>query len=227
MVRCPRCSYEWEPRKKNPKECPRCKVRLDWAGAPEPKTERRLLMKGWKVGLSAVVILAMLATAWLYWPTAPKSRAEAGTVLVPKSVVLGAAPTGSGIENIYIVKATHAAGWNIDFGLGNENILGVITSSGGSANIPYETPFVIVVAVKGTKDNMAYLVKENLMVELAASGSFTIAQENSPDSREYVFATDGSTYIRVNAIWDNAGSGYKLPAGGSVTLNPVRLWCWG
>jgi rubrerythrin len=27
---CPRCSYEWEPRKPNPKVCPRCKGRLDW-----------------------------------------------------------------------------------------------------------------------------------------------------------------------------------------------------
>ena len=27
---CPKCSYEWEPRKPNPKVCPRCKGRLDW-----------------------------------------------------------------------------------------------------------------------------------------------------------------------------------------------------
>jgi len=24
-VICPYCNYEWEPRKKNPKQCPRCK----------------------------------------------------------------------------------------------------------------------------------------------------------------------------------------------------------
>ena len=27
--KCPRCSYEWEARKENPKECPKCKKRLD------------------------------------------------------------------------------------------------------------------------------------------------------------------------------------------------------
>lgn len=25
---CPKCGYEWEPRVKNPKECPECKKRL-------------------------------------------------------------------------------------------------------------------------------------------------------------------------------------------------------
>ena len=27
---CPKCSYEWESRKPNPKACPRCKARLDY-----------------------------------------------------------------------------------------------------------------------------------------------------------------------------------------------------
>ena len=28
-MRCPRCGYEWEPKIHRPKECPRCKQRLD------------------------------------------------------------------------------------------------------------------------------------------------------------------------------------------------------
>jgi predicted Zn-ribbon and HTH transcriptional regulator len=27
---CPNCYYEWTPRTKNPKACPRCKSRLDY-----------------------------------------------------------------------------------------------------------------------------------------------------------------------------------------------------
>ncbi|HHT9145528.1 MAG TPA: RCKP-type rubredoxin-like domain-containing protein [Candidatus Wunengus sp. YC61] len=27
-IKCPKCGYEWEPRVKNPKECPECKKRL-------------------------------------------------------------------------------------------------------------------------------------------------------------------------------------------------------
>lgn len=30
MKDCSRCSYVWEPRKSDPKACPRCKVRLDY-----------------------------------------------------------------------------------------------------------------------------------------------------------------------------------------------------
>jgi len=29
-MKCPRCRYEWESRKDNPKACPRCKSRLDY-----------------------------------------------------------------------------------------------------------------------------------------------------------------------------------------------------
>lgn len=29
-MRCPRCGYRWEPKVPKPKECPRCKCRLDW-----------------------------------------------------------------------------------------------------------------------------------------------------------------------------------------------------
>jgi predicted Zn-ribbon and HTH transcriptional regulator len=29
MVKCPKCGHEWIPRIKHPRECPRCKVRLD------------------------------------------------------------------------------------------------------------------------------------------------------------------------------------------------------
>jgi len=27
---CDKCSYQWAPRKETPKECPRCKTRLDY-----------------------------------------------------------------------------------------------------------------------------------------------------------------------------------------------------
>ena len=28
-MKCPHCGYEWKPRVEKPKECPRCKRRLD------------------------------------------------------------------------------------------------------------------------------------------------------------------------------------------------------
>jgi len=29
-MKCPKCNYEWEERKDDPKSCPRCKGRLDY-----------------------------------------------------------------------------------------------------------------------------------------------------------------------------------------------------
>ena len=29
-MKCVKCGYEWEPRKNDPKSCPRCKARLDY-----------------------------------------------------------------------------------------------------------------------------------------------------------------------------------------------------
>ena len=30
MIKCPYCGYEWKPKVKNPKSCPRCKRYLPW-----------------------------------------------------------------------------------------------------------------------------------------------------------------------------------------------------
>jgi len=36
-MKCPHCGYEWKPRVKNPKECPRCKYRLDYYKSKKKK----------------------------------------------------------------------------------------------------------------------------------------------------------------------------------------------
>lgn len=173
------------------------------------------------IGIFALVVIATIWVGLLHGASVP-----AGNIVISRDTLLaGDIPTYSGIENIYIVKITQVA-WDIDFGTLNENVLGVITASTGSCDVPYETAFAIVVAVKGHDENMAYVVKENLKVELTAGGSFEIAAENSADANEYVFAESAGVYIRVNAVWDNATVGYKIPAGGSVSLTSVKQWCW-
>ena len=174
------------------------------------------------VGLVAVAVALGAVGAFAI----PQTVSSMPTISVPSGIVKAAGvPTYSGIENIYIVDNDHAEGYEIDFS-GNENVLDTITASTGTASIDYDTPFVIVVAVKGHDENMAYVQEENLMVELAASGSFTITQENSADADEYLFDDGTPTYIRMNVIWDNSDAGYTLAAGGSISLNPVRLWTW-
>jgi hypothetical protein len=179
---------------------------------------------------TAVLVLAMV----LGYALMPAPTPNFATVKVGTNVVWAAGiPTYSGIENVYILKNTHAAGFNMNFGdpANQENVLGIITASGGSVNVPYEVAFVLVVAHRvKSPENAAYATVENAKIELGVTGSFTIGPENSTDDKEYVFENSnyGTTngWYRANAIWDNAGNGYKLPAGGSISLNPIRPWCW-
>lgn len=46
MRECYSCGYEWDSRKKKPKSCPRCKVRLDYVF--KEKTNNKPLIKGEK-----------------------------------------------------------------------------------------------------------------------------------------------------------------------------------
>jgi len=39
-MKCKNCEYEWENRKENPKECPRCKNRLDYPGSKNLKVDK-------------------------------------------------------------------------------------------------------------------------------------------------------------------------------------------
>jgi uncharacterized paraquat-inducible protein A len=40
LEQCPRCQYQWEPRVPDPKECPRCKARLDKGTLPPQSTAK-------------------------------------------------------------------------------------------------------------------------------------------------------------------------------------------
>lgn len=46
---CPKCSYEWEPRKPNPKVCPRCKARLDYGPWKLKKESGDSEIPQWKI----------------------------------------------------------------------------------------------------------------------------------------------------------------------------------
>lgn len=249
-MKCPRCSYEWESKVPQPKECPRCKGRMDYQPRMmlrAPSLEKREVRKAMASKLpwataTAFIIIAAIGTWAIFGgaPAAPPAGFATITATAGQGTVFAAgipSGTASGIENVYIVDNSHGMGYNENFS-GNENILGVITASAGSVNIPYETRFQIVVAVKVGSDNMAYVTKENMNVGLAAYGSFTIADENAQAPNKHAnaqlasYSHDNSGYgttsgwLRINAIWDNGGAGYVLPAGGTLNLENIRLWGW-
>lgn len=39
-MKCKKCGYEWQSRLENPKECPRCKTRLDYAKKTTSKEKK-------------------------------------------------------------------------------------------------------------------------------------------------------------------------------------------
>jgi len=241
-MKCPRCGYEWESKIPQPKECPRCKGRLDYVsvGASRVRTEKKEVRKEmtsklpWVAAATVIVIVVGLG-AWALLGQVPAGAASISAVAGQGVVFAGGIPAGtaSGIENVYII--AHGTYTDTDNLSGDASILGVIEATTGSVNIAYETSFDIVVAVKVGTDNMAYVHVDNMNVSLAASGSFTITEENAGDSVNSHKATTphensgyGTTsgWLRINCVWDNNGSGYKLPANGSITIDPIKLLGW-
>lgn len=194
-MKCPRCGYDWEPKVPSPKECPRCKARLDYAprhvGAPRIGMKKKEVKKEMTSRLpwvaAALIIVAAVGAYAIFGvqqvtqPTLAQGLGISGTGTVkavrpplpPTVTVWAAAPVYSGIENIYIMKSrilpnpvTYDIATNLS---GHENILAVFTATAQVGYIPADTAFDVVIAVKGHDDNLAYIVEENVMVEFGTT----------------------------------------------------------
>ena len=228
---CPRCGYEWESKVPNPKECPRCKARLDYApgpvGAPRIRLEKKEVKREMATKLpwatAAVIIIVAAIGAWTIWgqaPAAPPVTPPGPTWTL--SSVIGLVENGSGIENIYLLK----------YGLGDlsknlalqypDNVYAIITSPTAQVGtLPYENAFRIVIGIRGNKPDIAYanvdnlnahLLVENIVGTLKRAGAIisSIGRENATIKTVYA---SGDDYIYVNAThtnWDNL----TLSAGG-------------
>jgi len=182
----------------------------------------------------AIVLLVIATGTYVFFNRASTGVSHQGNITIVPSrvnVVFGySIPTYSGIENIYIMDTGTYTKSN-DLGTITTGRMGVIESSSGSANVPYENTFDIVVAFRvKAPENAAYASKENAQIELTTSNGFIVGPENGANGNEYTFASSGentaSGWIRVNAVWDNNGNGYTLHAGGTLSLDSVKLWCW-
>lgn len=244
-MKCPRCGYGWESKVSNPKECPRCKGRLDYAprmAVGAPSLNEREVSKVTPSRLPwmpiAVIVLVAAVGVGLFWSSASTPATPAGlppaTISVPTAMGIafaGGIPTDSGIENIYIMQ--HGLFENTDNLTMHDNLqiysgnTAVIEDTGLAAeNIPYENYFDIVVAVKGHTDNMAYVNKENMYVRIVTSNAWVI-DENSLEnsSRLHQFGIEAGVWVRVNHLFDNDGNGYKLAAGENIDIT-VYYYCY-
>lgn len=183
----------------------------------------------------AVIIIVAAIGAWaLYGPagevTPPGQPATISVPTAPGIAFAGEVPTYSGIENVYIMQ--HGLFENDADLSGHENLqvyqgnTAVIEGTELPAeNIPYENLFDIVVAVKGHDENMAYVVKENMYVNLVITGAFSDTEDTLTTGARFLFAESAGTWIRVNHIFDNNGDGYKLGAGENIDLT-VDYYCY-
>ena len=236
-----RCGYKWNPRVPNPKECPRCKGRLDYRpvmGVNRLEKREVTEVTSSKLPWATVAVIAITAAvgAWAFWPSATTPVTPAGapaTISVPIAAGIAFAegiPTDSGIENIYIMQ--HGLFENTDNLSEHDNLqvysgnTAVIEDTGLAAeNVPYENYFDIVVAVKGHTDNMAYVNKENMYVRIVISNAFSDDENTLGTEKRYDFEDGTPTYIRTNHLFDNDGNGYKLGAGENISLT-VTYYCY-
>ncbi|MCK4405989.1 MAG: hypothetical protein KAV43_05755 [Hadesarchaea archaeon] len=240
-MKCPRCGYEWKPKISQPKECPRCKGRMDYlgvVGVPKIKKggEKEMTSKLPWATVAVIIVIAAIGAWALYGTPAGEVTppvGQPGTISLPTAggiAFAGGIPTYSGIENVYIMQ--HGLFENTENLSGHENLqsyqgnTAVIEDTGLPAeNVPYENYFDIVVAVRGASENMAYVNTENMYVRLVISNAFSDDENTLTTGKRYQFAILTDTWIRVNHLFDNDGNGYKLGAGENIDLT-VYYYCY-
>ncbi len=228
-MRCPRCGYEWKPRVPSPKECPRCKARLDFQTSPLPRAlikKEKEVMKGMpttKRLLAPLVIIVVAAGlgVWL-WPSpavhgwTPISSAKLiltrspdGSTLTITAVGLQTGPYGSfGIENIYIIKQGFTAGTENGARDDMGNVYEVISSDGQTVNIPYEENFGFCVEFRVRGDNVAYFTLDNVYIYFTTTGGAwsetdnELANERTADWIAGTAASDWAEYRLTGSAAD-------------------------
>jgi len=218
-MRCSRCGYEWTPKVPSPKECPRCKTRLDYRvpvppGTPvEKKMEvvKRMPSKLPWLATAVIIVVAVGLVGVFLWPSPTVQGWSCLTTAggsLPGTVALGL-QTGQygdyGIENIFIMKhgnytmADNPANWEKVDGSGKENYYENISYNNQTVNIPYEEAFDIVVVVRIRGDNVAYLTWDNVYTLMTISGAFS-RTENSLQSSDWARSTWYENTVPIGSV---------------------------
>ncbi len=251
-MRCSRCGYEWTPKVPSPKECPRCKTRLDYRvpmppGTPiEKKVEvvKRMPSKlPWLA--TAVIIVVAVGLGVFLWPTAVHGWScltTAGGPL-PGPVALGllsGAYGDFGIENIFIMKnGTYTLDNNPANWVKGTHYYENISYNNQTVNIPYEEAFDIVVVVKIRGDNVAYLTWDNVYTSIAIWGAFNRTENSLVAGSDWARSNwyentapigavgkyNKDAYLRFYYQLDNGGGGFKLAAGASINFQE-NIYSW-
>jgi len=193
------------------------------------------------VGLGSWVLLQPVTVAHGWTSTISVSGPLSG----PIAVGLLPGPYGDfGIENIFImIHGSWTPGSNPSTWVKGENYYENISYNGATVNIPYERLFDILVVYKVRGDNVAYLRFENTYEYISITGTFSLTENRIAGTTDWVttsvpwyenygaaYGAVGkdypTAYLRLYNYIDNYGNGFKLPAGGSININPLTIYTW-
>jgi hypothetical protein len=234
-MRCPRCGYEWRPKVPNPKECPRCKGRLDYRVPPSPRlptpgTSQKIKEVSEKmatkrlpwIAAAVVIVVAVGLGSWvLLQPTATTMATV--TVGGPWSAVTSPSGWGAlsssiavgllqgnygdfGIENIFImIHGSWTPGSAPETWVKNENYYENISENGRTVNIPYERRFDILVVYKIRGDNVAYMRFENTYEYINITGTFSVTENRLQGGTDWATTCPWHT---ENGTYGEVGKNY-------------------
>lgn len=227
-MKCPRCGYEWETKIPRPKECPRCKARLDYEPGPvgAPKIRKKGGVKEmtsrlpWATAAILIVAAVAVGTWALYGVPVEEEKPEEqppteqpGTITVVGSnlVFAGGTPPESGIENIVIMRhivSGEEDGYdnteNLTGDAVHENVLassgenGVLEQSTDSTGVPYDNYFDIVVQFKIHTNQVSDITQLDNF-QISIDASGSYTMDNENSSSTSMFSIENSA--DAGATW--------------------------
>ncbi len=241
-VTCPNCGYKTPRIEKGERSTQETgELPKEQVTSPTPQTqtnkrqeEVRILNNTTAGVIALVIVVAVGAYAGSMYLGGQEEPVDTGPEPSWNSSTVFAGPVtseNSHIENVYFMQ--NGTGYNLNNDLnGNGNIIernatDVIMTGPGSftENLPYGENFDFVVAVRSDDNRLAYVDRDNVKVELGVTGAFSVGPENLTGNQLEVFeGTEGtSSYLRINAQWDNGGTGYVMQADETINIT-VKLW---
>lgn len=217
-MKCSRCGYEWESRIPNPKECPRCKQRLNYVGALGIKKGGVVKVARTKWGAIAVIIVVAVAAGTLGISEYLKGPGPAPGPTWNTIPVFGlsGAHNNSGIIAVYCIKTNTDLNSDPDDWDLNENYYCKFDANGQTGNVPSLTDFYVAVHAIGNKPYVVGNTTDNIKVTLENDvGSDITKDAETITGGDFSWSSNlgGSDNIEVSAVFGltaNRGSAFNI-----------------
>ena len=181
------------------------------------KNKKKLI--GWTT--VALLVVGMLISYTLL----PEKESGFGTITVSAGPA-NLSPGEGGILEVFIIDhANRPASYNTNISETDPYVLGWANATGFNIQIPYNTPFDIVVWCRANK-TQAYDTAWNLSLIRCNITSVDLGIATLTGMSEELIGSN-STYVWVNYWIDNGGTGYQINRGETVSIDEIRFEYYG